>query len=67
MSSERLDPIGHLLTAKQVVKILGISRATLYAGLGHRYPAPVKMGPRLTRWRSADIAALVEKGACNDR
>ncbi|QRG08721.1 AlpA family phage regulatory protein [Xanthobacter dioxanivorans] len=67
MSSDSLDPIGHLLTAKQVVKILGISRATLYAGRGQRYPAPVKIGPRLTRWRASDIAALVEKGVHDDR
>lgn len=27
-----------------------------------RYPAPVKLGPRTTAWREADIDALVERG-----
>lgn len=26
------------------------------------YPAPIKLGPRTTAWRSDDLIALIEKG-----
>lgn len=58
-----LPPLDHLLTAKQVAQLLGISKANLYVKLREgRYPSPIKIGPRTTRWRASDIAALIEKG-----
>ncbi|MBN8914504.1 MAG: AlpA family phage regulatory protein [Rhizobiales bacterium] len=52
-----------LLRLHQVIKILGISRATFYAGIKvNRYPKPVKLGARAVAWRASDIAALVERG-----
>lgn len=56
-------PIDHLLTAREVITILKISRATLYVRLREKkLPPPVRIGPRATRWRASDIAALIEKG-----
>ena len=40
---------------------LPISRSTWWAGIRiGRYPAPVKLGPRITAWRVEDIRALIE-------
>lgn len=39
-----------------------VSRSSFLAGVkSGLYPAPVKVGARMTAWRVEDIAALVEK------
>ncbi len=41
-----------------------VSRSTWWQGVKDgRYPQPVKLGPRVTAWRAADIRALFETGA----
>jgi predicted DNA-binding transcriptional regulator AlpA len=38
-----------------------ISASTWWLGVKQgRYPAPVKLGPRITAWRVEDIRALIE-------
>lgn len=38
-----------------------VSKSTWWAGVRTgRYPKPVKLGPRITAWRTADIAALID-------
>lgn len=40
-----------------------VSRSTWWAGVrSGRYPAPVKLGPRITAWREADIQRLIDCG-----
>jgi prophage regulatory protein len=40
-----------------------VSRSTWWAGVkSGRFPAPVKLGPRITAWRDADIQRLIESG-----
>ncbi len=40
-----------------------VSKSTWWAGVkSGRYPKPVKLGPRITAWRTEDINALVENG-----
>jgi prophage regulatory protein len=40
-----------------------VSKSTWWAGVQQgRYPRPVKLGPRITAWRVADIQALIEHG-----
>lgn len=40
-----------------------VSKSTWWAGVKDgRFPAPVKLGPRITAWRVADIRALIDKG-----
>lgn len=40
-----------------------VSRSTWWAGVkSGRFPAPIKLGPRITAWRDADIQELVKSG-----
>jgi len=42
--------------------IVPVSRSTWWAGVASgRFPAPVRLGSKLTFWRAADIRALLEK------
>lgn len=42
--------------------LLPISKSSWWAGVrSGKFPAPVKLGPRTTAWRSSDIASLIEK------
>jgi predicted DNA-binding transcriptional regulator AlpA len=39
-----------------------VSKSTWWAGVkSGRFPKPVKLGPRITAWRSGDIRALIEQ------
>ena len=41
-----------------------VSRSTWWEGVkSGRYPAPVKLGRRITAWRVEDIRKLIENGA----
>jgi predicted DNA-binding transcriptional regulator AlpA len=41
-----------------------VSKSTWWAGVrSGRFPKPVKLGPRITAWRTEDILALVEFGS----
>jgi prophage regulatory protein len=40
-----------------------VSRSTWWSGVkSGRFPAPVKLGPRITAWRDADIDQLIANG-----
>lgn len=40
----------------EVLKILGISRSTFYAGIkSGKYPKPTKIGKRISGWRAEEI------------
>ena len=55
-------PNNALLRLPQVPALIPVSRSAWWAGCkSGRYPKPVKLGPRTTAWRAADIAALLEK------
>lgn len=48
----------------QVLAAFPVSRSTWLAGVkAGRFPKPVKLGPRTTAWRVADIRALLEQEA----
>ena len=57
-----------LLRLPQVLKLLPISRSAGWKGCKEgRYPKPIKLGPRTTVWREADIASFIEEiGQKND-
>ena len=60
------DKLSGLLRLKFVIKPHGplpISKAALYAAIqsGH-FPAPVKLGPRISAWRETDIRKIIEEG-----
>lgn len=43
---------------------LPIGKSTWWKGVQEgRYPKPIKLGPRITAWRVADIQKLIEQGA----
>ena len=47
-----------------VLRVIPVSKSTWWAGVRQgRYPAAVRLGPRVTAWRVADIRALIEQGA----
>jgi prophage regulatory protein len=40
--------------------VIPVSKSSWWAGCkSGRYPAPIKLGPRTTAWRVADIRALI--------
>ena len=42
--------------------LIPVSKSTWWAGIRTgRFPQPVKLGKRITVWRSADILALLER------
>jgi prophage regulatory protein len=49
------------LRLPEVLAIIPVSRATWYDGIKTgRFPAQVKLGPRVAAWRRSDIDRLVE-------
>ena len=54
-----------LIRLQEVLRLIPISRSTWWAGVrSGRYPAPIKLGPRLTRWRLDEVLDLANRGAC---
>jgi predicted DNA-binding transcriptional regulator AlpA len=56
-------PAGALLRLKQVLQLVPVAKSTWWKGVKTgRFPQPVKLGPRVTAWKSEDIRALLAKG-----
>lgn len=54
------------LRLPEVLNIIPVSRATWYAGIKEgRFPAQVKLGPRVSAWRRSDIDRLVASFGIN--
>jgi predicted DNA-binding transcriptional regulator AlpA len=52
----------------EILAIYPVGRSTWWAGVrAGRYPAPVKLGARITAWRRADILALIERVSASGR
>ena len=50
------------LRLPQVLQFIPFSKSNLWARVRDgSFPAPVKLGPRVTAWRVADIRALIER------
>ena len=50
-----------LLRIKQVLQFVPVSRSGRWKGVKEgRYPQPIKLSPRVTCWKAADIRHLVE-------
>lgn len=59
-----LSPFGHyrekLLRLPAVLTLVPVSRSAWYEGIkAGRYPPPIKLGPKTSAWREADIAQLI--------
>ena len=49
------------LRLPQVLALIPVSRSGWWAGVKDgRYPKPVKLSPRVTVWRAADIQAFID-------
>lgn len=54
--------IGDRKAKPPIPAVLPVGRSTWWAGVkAGRYPAPVRLGPRMTAWRAEDIRALIER------
>lgn len=52
-----------LLRLPEILSLLPVGKSTWWAGVkSGRYPQPIKLGPGITAWRSADIRALLAGG-----
>ena len=55
-----LLPSTGFLRLPAVLRLIPVGRSTWWAGVkAGRYPAPVKLGARITAWRAEDLAALI--------
>jgi prophage regulatory protein len=53
--------IDRLLKISEVINILAIGESTFWEGVRTgRFPQPVKLAPKITRWRYSDIMALLK-------
>lgn len=54
------DIIGSTKTSPPTPAIIPVSRSTWLAGVkSGRFPKPIKIGPRVTVWKSQDVYALI--------
>jgi prophage regulatory protein len=45
-----------------------VGKSTWWAGVkSGRFPKPVKLGPRITAWREADIQRLIDSGVIGSK
>ena len=52
-----------LLRLREVLQLIPVGKSSWWEGVKSGiYPQPVKIGPRMTAWRSTDIANLIERG-----
>lgn len=62
VSSPTALPATGFLRLPAVLSLIPVGRSTWWAGVKMGlYPAPVKLGARMTAWRAEDIAALIVK------
>lgn len=51
-----------LLKLKHVIAATGLSKSSVYALLrDEKFPEPVRLGARCTRWRMVDIQAWIDQ------
>jgi len=60
--------IGNPKARPPIPPLIPVSKSTWWAGVkSGRYPAPVKLGPRVTAWPVESIRALIERVARADK
>ena len=56
--------IGDSKSEPPIPPIIPVKKSCWWAGVkSGRFPKPVKLGPRITAWRVADIRALIDSGS----
>ncbi|MEL7638443.1 MAG: AlpA family phage regulatory protein [Solidesulfovibrio sp.] len=57
----------HLLRERQVLQHFPVSRSELWNRVRDgRFPAPVKLSPKVAAWRSVDVLRVLEEYGCVD-
>lgn len=60
MSKQTIQKMPTLWTAEECYSFLNIGRSSWYAGVAAgRFPQPINLGPRLTRWKKSEILTFV--------
>ena len=55
--------IGNPKASPPIAPIIPVGKSTWWEGVKTgRFPKPVKLGPRITVWRTEDIRDFIEKG-----
>lgn len=55
-------PLSGFIRLPQVLQLIPVSKSTWWQGCREgRFPKPIKLGPKTTAWRVADIALLIER------
>lgn len=56
------DPVPVLLNLTEVKKAVGLGRSCIYKFIQQgRFPAPVKISPRASRWHQSEIVEWIAK------
>jgi len=56
-----------LMRISEVLRLVPVSRSNWWGGVKvGKYPAPVKLSPRVTCWRASDILDLIERAGSKD-
>jgi prophage regulatory protein len=62
-NQQSVVPSAGFMRLPAILAVYPIGRSTWWAGVrSGRYPAPVKLGPRITAWRVEEIRALLRDG-----
>jgi prophage regulatory protein len=62
------DAFDRLVSASEAAKLLGMSTSSIFRRVQEGYlPAPIKLGPRCSRWRLSEIKAVIEKAELEAR
>jgi len=56
------NEISGFLRLPEVLKLIPVSKSHWWAGVKNsRYPKPIKLGPKITVWKSSDIQQLISE------
>ncbi|MEJ0097731.1 MAG: AlpA family phage regulatory protein [Bauldia sp.] len=56
-------PHSGFVRLKRFLPLIGFGRSTLWRMVSEgRFPAPVKLGPRITVWRAEDVSDFIAEG-----
>ena len=65
MANDDLRGTG-FLRLSDVLRLIPVSKSTWWAGIQTgRFPAPVKLGPRISAWRVEDLRELIARASSN--
>lgn len=63
-----IDPNDQLITVTAVAEMLACSKSSIWNAVreGH-FPKPIKVGPRMSRWRLGEVRAMISRAESEAR